>query len=91
MTAKLEIADGACVETTQPAVEIAELRPEKDATYETQERIADPAMERGHGSPLYAAFEPVSHNKVVSFSQLNILVQIVIASSNKFMFFVFIL
>jgi hypothetical protein len=50
-TAKPEIADGACVETTQPAGEIAELRPEKDTAYETQERIADPAMERGHGSP----------------------------------------
>jgi hypothetical protein len=27
-------------------------------------------MERGHGSPLYAAFEPVPHNKIVSFLQL---------------------
>jgi hypothetical protein len=71
VTAKLEIADGACVETTQSAVEIAELRPEKDTTYETQERIAQPTMERGHGPSLYAAFEPVPHNKIVSFSQLS--------------------
>jgi hypothetical protein len=52
VTAKLEITDGACVETTQSAVEIAELRPEKDTTYETQERIAQPTMERGHGLSL---------------------------------------
>src|SRR5262249_42117316 len=50
-----------------------------------QERIAQPTMERGHGSPLYAAFEPVptdgarvettqpavDDNKIVSFSQLS--------------------
>jgi hypothetical protein len=47
------------------------LRLEKNTAYETQERIADPAMERGHGSTLYAAFEPVPHNKIVSFSQLS--------------------
>ncbi len=54
-----------------PAVEIAELRLEKDTADETQERIAQPTMEPGHGSPLYAAFEPVPHNKIVSFSQLS--------------------
>jgi hypothetical protein len=49
---QLEIADDACVETTQPAVEVAELRPEKDTANETQQRIAQPTMERAGMAPL---------------------------------------
>jgi hypothetical protein len=68
-TSKLEIADRARIEATQPAMEVAELRLEKGPTYKTQKRIAKPAMERGHGPRLNSAFEPISHNKIVPFSQ----------------------
>ena len=64
---RLRREDGVAAEGTESAVEVADGNAEEDAADGGENRVAEIAVERRHGSGLDGAGEAVAHDEVVAF------------------------
>ncbi len=67
---KIEVENGIAGKATQAAMEVAARALEEDAADRRQYRIAEIAVQGGHGARPYSALEAIAHHQVVSLAQL---------------------